>query len=500
MASPPSTQSIIADCATGVSAAQVCPGMPGMPPRTVPLSGKLPPPVQPAVCPFWWRDDSLSEHAASSSMPYAFNKVWDSPLEPKAHCANLEALIGQTGDKESQGDNVTSPELRKMRRRAHAELLLESLCESDMPAAAALLVDKEIAIRSAALEALGRNAKVGAGLAPNVAALLHDEVSSIRLGALQALGNMGSAAQPFVGKVGDCLLDQSSLVQRAACETLAALGSAGTSHAPKVAKFLGSYDWQLRMAAQRTLVVMGESGARASMNILLDTTAPVEARAAAAELLGAMGDADALGEASSEVITTLEKCLSEDMHSTVRRKACIALGSTAAIALYDDEDTGRIASRLVNLFGSKDDGVSRAAAEALTKLDADATEYAPAFAQLQHRFEVQLVTSDNLPGSQLSSAAPSRKASYAFEDAISIGPTPRGSTIGSARGSTRGSTISICDFPPIGSSPRASTLNCLHPMLAMLNPAAGANNNKLSPTGFTCSRKGNGRLSYLPGG
>ncbi len=227
-------------------------------------------------------------------------------------------------------------------------------------------------MRQSALDAM-----IALGAPPTIASLttaLRDEAWSIRLSAAEALDAIGwepteehrvyywiakgecercvALGEPAIAPLAELLHDQYPPIQREAIHALAALGEAAI---PALLQAMDHRDYWARVAAIDALGLIVAQGGPGVMSpapllaALQDRSKGV--RRAAAQVLGALGD----GEALEQLLLLLN-----DDHATVREAAATALGEIGDVTA---------AQALIHLGRRDPDwGVRRAAREALSAL------------------------------------------------------------------------------------------------------------------------------------
>eukprot|EP00746_Dinoflagellata_sp_MGD_P146179 gnl/MRDRNA2_/MRDRNA2_78689_c0_seq1.p1 gnl/MRDRNA2_/MRDRNA2_78689_c0~~gnl/MRDRNA2_/MRDRNA2_78689_c0_seq1.p1 ORF type:complete len:924 (-),score=236.66 gnl/MRDRNA2_/MRDRNA2_78689_c0_seq1:210-2699(-) len=156
-----------------------------------------------------------------------------------------------------------------------------------LPRLTAMLSDKEVVVRLAAVEVLGRLGPVAAPCAEAVAEALRDMDFQVQLAAKTSLPKLGTAGITAAAKL---LTDKSRAVRRAAAEIMSCAGSTSKDHLTNMLPFLDDSDGRLRAAAVSTLSSAGplaESQVQSIANLLDDPDVVV--RAAVVRALGTLG-------------------------------------------------------------------------------------------------------------------------------------------------------------------------------------------------------------------
>ena len=223
-----------------------------------------------------------------------------------------------------------------------------------LPDVVAALEDRNVAVRTAAVWALGQVGEAAAPERPELVRLLQDNDPFVRAGAAYALGGIGSAAAPAVpaltarladpdervrwqavdalGKIGpqaDSVEPLAKLVRDAACpgrglaaEQLGRVGSAASPAVPDLIEAVSDARPDVRWRAVWALGQIGPDAASA-VPVLRTALADADLRWRAAEALGEIGPPAAA--AVPDLVPLLE-----DPSSNVRWRVATALGAIGA--------------------------------------------------------------------------------------------------------------------------------------------------------------------------
>lgn len=249
---------------------------------------------------------------------------------------------------------------------------LKSKSSDIVPTFVNLLKDKDVKVRSAAAEILGRMGEQAAQSVPELIKLLKDWDVMVRYSAASTLGRIGEKAAPSVPQLITLLKDEDVIVRYGSAIALGKIGEKATPAVSQLIELLQDSDGDVRSGAADTLGEFREKARKAVpplVKLLQDSDPYV--RANAADTLGE------IGKDATPAVSPLIKLL-QDKDPKVRSSAASALGKFAQKA---GEQAGEPAvqsiPQLIKLLKDKDVSVRGTAASTLGKFGKQAEEKAP---------------------------------------------------------------------------------------------------------------------------
>ncbi|MDG3002270.1 HEAT repeat domain-containing protein [Paludisphaera mucosa] len=237
----------------------------------------------------------------------------------------------------------------------------------------AALEDESTAVRTEAVEALGRMGPAAAAVAPKLIALSKEGDESLRCQVARSLGEVGGDPDATVAALVDLLDDASPEVKAASARALGAFKEQAASAVPSLATLLQDRDEAVRTAAAEAIAQVGPLDEAATETLVEGLTSEdTVVRAQTAQALGT------IGAAAEEAAPALVEAM-EDDNDRVRAEAVEAIGKIGEAAAE------AAVPGLVKALEDEDDTVGALAAEALGQMGESAAEAVPALvASLQH--------------------------------------------------------------------------------------------------------------------